>query len=109
MNNAPDRLDISVEARRAQVNIVPDETPEERASRIRNFDAQQRDERFKSMALFAVGLFLLVGLGLVSAYEVFLNKAADPEQVRWCRTILFSLVSGGASFFVGKKIGEAKD
>jgi hypothetical protein len=91
---------------RGQVSVKPEEHPEERTARLRAEHRSALIEDCKGIAVFAVLLAGMIGIGGISAYEGFFDAAATADTKRWSQTILSALMTGSVSFVVGRKIGK---
>ena len=91
---------------RGDVSVKPEEHPDERSVRL---EAERRGsfiEDCKGIAIFVVVLVAIVVVGGLAAYEGIFDPTASPETKRWGQLILSSLLSGGFSFVLGRKVGK---
>jgi hypothetical protein len=101
----PNKIDVAGSLR-GQISVTPDEHPDDRAARLRAEQRAALIENGKGVAVFAVLLLALVGLGLLAVYEGVFDATASAETRHWAQTILAALVTGAISFVVGRKIGR---
>ena len=95
------RLDETF-SQRASVKIEPAEHDDERASRLRQEEAEARFElrkRYLMMCLVAAMGTIVFGVAL---YEAVFDAAATPDTRRWAQTALSALFTGFVGFLIGQ-------
>lgn len=102
---ADNAIDLSASLR-GQVSVKPEEDPDEKAARLKAEARSGLIEDCKGIAVFIVLLVGVAGIGVLSAYEGFFDAAASADAKRWSQTVLSSLIAGGISFLVGRKVGK---
>jgi hypothetical protein len=103
MSGSPIDLTASL---RGQISVTPEEDPDEKAARLKAEARSAMIEDWKGIATFTVLLLGLCATGCLSAYEGFFDPSSSADTKRWSQTVLSSLVTGGISFVIGRKMGK---
>ncbi len=90
---------------KGDVTVTPEVHPDERAARLKTDSRRALIQDYKDIAVFVVLLVVIVIVSVIAAYEGLWDTSAAPDTKRWAQTILSSLMTGGISFVVGRKIG----
>jgi predicted nucleic acid-binding Zn ribbon protein len=98
----PTDLDLNAMFGRASVQVDPEETDEERAARLKQEIANAKLARVKEYVVFFVVVGALIAVGVLCAYEGFLDPAASADTKRWAQTTLSALFAGSLSFVLGQ-------
>ena len=99
----PGQLEVDQLVKKGTLELGRDETPEERAARLRSEERRDRVEHFKEVTLFVVAVGGIVVLGAVCGW-VALDAQADAETRKWAQTLLTAIVSGGLAFLFGRAL-----
>jgi hypothetical protein len=86
-------------------DIKPAEHPDDRASRIKQSEADAHIRRIKEVALFFAGLLLVLVIFGIAA-TVVLNTNSSADDKKWATSILSSIVTGTIAFLAGKSLKE---
>ena len=99
-------LDLSKIVGRGEVKLSPEEHPDEMAVRLRNESRSKLLEDIKGTVVFAVFLVGIIAVGIICVMLIALDESASPETKRWAQTLLAGLVTGSASFILGRAVGK---
>jgi cytochrome c biogenesis protein CcdA len=105
------QLDLERLSEKFNINLVPVENSQERASRIRQAEAdaktrrglEEADARFRrwgKAALFLAGLLMVLAVFVLCVLIV--THSTSPDDRKWATGILATIVSGLVGFLTGR-------
>ncbi len=101
----PKQINLGFNVADSKVTLEPLEHTDERSARLANERRAALIADIKGLFTYLISACILVGIGTLSVYTIFLNNNAVPETRMYAVDALKILTPGVFSFFLGRAIG----
>ena len=101
----PGEINAGFSVSDARVTVEPPEHADERTARLGNERRSALIADIKDIFTYFISACILVGIGTLSVYTIFLDDNAAPETRLFAVDALKILTPGVFSFFLGRAIG----
>jgi len=101
------RVDIGELAKNADYVLKSQEHPDDRSARLVMEARRRMLDDWKDFTIFLCVVFFFVAVTGLSLWLLIVQRSTlSPETQKWAETIIFSMVSGSITYFLGKHVGK---